>query len=35
MKENKDQVEKMLSIKGTPGVYYVTNYQYQLTIYGI
>lgn len=35
MQENVVQVEKMLKLKGTEGIYFTTNYQYQLTTYGI
>lgn len=35
MAENVKQVEQMISLKGERGIYYVTNFQYQLTTYGI
>lgn len=35
MKENVYQIEKMMKLEGTPGIHYITNYQYQLTTYGI
>lgn len=34
MEENRQQVEKMLSLQ-EPNLHYVINYQYQLTVYGI
>ena len=35
MIENRAQVEKMMGLKGQDNMHFVTNYQYQLTIYGI
>jgi guanylate kinase len=35
MEENVQQVSKMLKLSGTPGIYFVTNYQYQLATFGI
>ena len=35
MKENKVQVEKMMKLSGEKGVWFVTNYQYQSTVFGI
>ena len=35
MKENRDQVEKMLKLKGIKNLNYITNYEYPITVFGI
>jgi guanylate kinase len=35
MKENARQVNRMLMLKNLSGIFFTTNYQYQLTLYGI
>jgi hypothetical protein len=35
MVENRSQVERMIELRGSENIHFVTNYQYQLTIYGI